>query len=83
MRCVTQVHSRFPMATSTSENTRRASSTVRVCRVRVMTNRDGCSDVCSPLDVFFLSFVLFIYAFFRFSFFPCFDVGGGGGGGCY
>ncbi len=38
---------------------------------------DG-SDVCSPLDFFFFSFVLFIYVLFCFFFIifpPCFDVG--------
>ena len=60
-----QVHSRGPMAPSTSENGRTISVTVRVCRVRVVTNCDGWTRMSDHLMMpFFLSFCAFLFMFY-------------------
>jgi hypothetical protein len=53
-----QVHSRGPMATSTSEIGRTTCNTVRVCRVRVVTNRYGRDRMCALLVLSFFLLLL-------------------------
>ncbi len=75
------------MAPSTSENARMASSTVRVCRVRVVKNRDGQTLrylLSSMFRFFYFCFLQCVCFTLREGFLlhdSCLDVGGGGGGG--
>jgi hypothetical protein len=70
---VGQVHGRGPMATNTSGNSRTALSTVRVCRVRVVTNGRSWMDRMSALLLISFFFRLFFLFMFYFVFFLLFS----------